>query len=109
MGEISFNISKALNMIGGEYVLQLLVVALIFLPLPKRSRSWLRCLACYAAIFAFAALSANFFPIPVPWHYFVYFFVLTASNAVIYRCSAVRIIFISLCMYCLQHLACCLS
>lgn len=109
MGEISFNISKALNMIGGEYVLQLLVVALIFLPLPKRSRSWLRCLACYAAILAFAALSANFFPIPVPWHYFVYFFVLTASNAVIYRCSAVRIIFISLCMYCLQHLASCLS
>lgn len=93
--------NKILGWFGSEYIVQFIFMTLVFLPCPKRSLWPVR----YFAGMAVIIVLADFVPIPLPWFYLVYFLLIAIWNAVVYKYGAIMIIFISLCMYCLQHIA----
>ena len=93
--------ATALGFFGGEYILQFLAVGLVFIPCPKRKLWGVRYIVCVAAVLVLG----KFLPVPAPWYYIVFFIIFTAMNAVIYRYNCVQVLFISVCMYCLQHFA----
>lgn len=101
MDEFVFACVRALGFFGGEYIIQFLAVGLVFLSCPKRKLWVLRYIVCVAAVL----LMGRYLPVPEPWFYIVFFCVFTAMNAIIYRYNCVQVLFISICMYCLQHFA----
>lgn len=110
MDELAYKISNIINMCGGEYIWQFVAVALIFLPCRKRRLWGVRYICGLACI----VLPAVFVPIPFTdrWavvYYAVYFVLFAAFNALVYKYKPVQVLFISLCMYCLQYLISCLS
>ena len=105
MDEAVQTINEIIGILGGEYILQFVIVASIFLRCPKR-RLW--ALSYFAGLAAILLLAA-FLPVPVPWFYVVYFVLIALQNALVYRYRFLQIVFISVCMYCLQHIVSCIS
>ena len=101
MDDFALVCAKALGFFGGEYIIQFLVVGLLFIPCPKRKLWVLRYVLCAAAVLA----AGKYLPVPEPWYYIVFFMIFTAMNAVIYKYNCVQVLFVSICMYCLQHFA----
>ena len=105
MDDVIVKANEIMGIFGGEYILQFIVIAAVFLPCPKR-RLWL--LSYFIGLAAILLLAA-FLPVPVPWFYVVYFVLIALQNALVYRYRFLQIVFISVCMYCLQHIVSCIS
>lgn len=105
MDDVIVKANEIMGIFGGEYILQFIVIAAVFLPCPKR-RLWL--LSYFVGLAAILLLAA-FLSVPVPWYYLVYFVLIAVQNAFVYKYGFTQIIFISVCMYCLQHIASCVS
>lgn len=97
-------INRVLGWFGGEFVVQLIVISAIFLPCKKRSLWGLRYIFGLGIILLFGQVK-----IEAPWYYVVHFVLNGIMAAFVYRYRPLQILFMSICMYCLQHIASCTS
>lgn len=90
---------------GNEFVTQLLLVSLLFIPLKKRSFFYIRYPLSLGIIIGLQWL----FPIKAPWHYIEIATLLFLLVLFCYDCNLSQGLFVSLCMYSVQFILSALS
>lgn len=103
-GSLVVEVNNALNWFGGEFVVQLTIMSAIFLPCKKRRLWGLRYILSLAIIWLVGLLR-----VPAPWLYILYFALNGGMVIFVYNFKFLQSLFISICMYCVQHIASCLS
>lgn len=104
MAEFYSAVMKIFSYLGDEFVVQLVLVGLLFLGFPKRRLFLLRYLPCIGVMILSEWLFLRYVPRIVPWNYLIQAAFLVGTCALCYRTDAVQALFLAVCIYCLQHI-----
>lgn len=93
------------DLCGNEFTTQLLLIALMYLPLFKRRKLfYVRYPACFAAIIGLQTLKRfGYFPVPEPLNYVIVFSMISATVYLSFKTNVMQALFTGVCIYSGQH------
>lgn len=99
-------VAKIFDVFGNEFTTQLILTALIYIPVFKRRKLFLlRYPLCLAVIIVPELLMRfGYLSIPEPLNYIIVFAMLTATIAVSFKANIMQSLFVSVCIYGGQHI-----
>lgn len=94
------------RLFGGEFTLQLLLIALLYIPvLKKRKLFYVKYPLCMLVIIGVQVLKTfNYLPIPDPVDYLLAFLMLAATTYISFEADIKQALFVSVCIYSGQHI-----
>lgn len=105
-----YNYSKTVAFIfdlcGNEFVTQLLLFALLYIPVfKKRKLFYVRYPLCFAVIIGLQTLKRfGYFPVPDPVNYVLVTAMLAATIFISFKTNVMQVLFVSVCIYGGQHI-----
>lgn len=105
MSKYSEVVAFIFNLCGNEFITQLLLIALLYIPVfKKRKLFYLRYPACFAVIIGLQTLKRfGYFPIPDPLNYALCFVLISATVCVSFKANIMQALFAGVCIYGAQH------